>query len=294
VNERLPDERHAPQRVLMAPGPSNIHPRVIQALIEPLVGHKDPSFLDALEETAALLREVFQTRNQATFALPATGGSGMEAALVNVLEAGETVVIANAGFFAQRMVDICERLSGVKVVVVSGAWGTPVERDLITQAMRRHRPRAVAIVHGETSTGVEQVLDGLAAECHAGGALLLVDAVATLGGVRLPVDELEIDVCFSGSQKCLSAPPGLAPITVSERAMRVIAGRHTPVTSWYFDLGLHAKLWDSEHAYHHTSPVLSIYALRKGLWYGGGVSGLRANNLASGVALFDQFQNSPR
>ena len=249
----------------MAPGPSNVHPRVIQALIEPLVGHKDPSFLDALEQTAALLRDVFQTRNRATFALPATGGSGMEAALVNVLEPGDTVVVANAGFFAQRMVDICRRLTGINVVVVPGAWGTPVDRDLLLDAVRQHHPRAVAVVHGETSTGIEQPLESLAAACHAEDALLLVDAVATLGGVQLPVDELEVDVCFSGSQKCLSAPPGLAPISVSERAMHVIANRHTPVASWYFDLGLHVRLWDAEHAYHHTSPVLSIYALREAL-----------------------------
>jgi alanine-glyoxylate transaminase/serine-glyoxylate transaminase/serine-pyruvate transaminase len=267
MNVRLnpPEDRHAPQRILMAPGPSNVHPRVIQALIEPLVGHKDPSFLQAMEETAALLREVFQTRNRATFALPATGGSGMEAALVNVLEAGDTVIVANAGFFAQRMVDICSRLTGVKVVVVPGAWGGPVDRDALVEAIAQHHPRAVAVVHGETSTGVLQPLDGLAAVCHAQNALLLVDAVATLGGVSLPVDELDIDVCFSGSQKCLSAPPGLAPISVSERAMHAIEHRHTPVASWYFDLTLHARLWDSGHAYHHTSPVLSVYALREAL-----------------------------
>ena len=259
------EDRHAPQRVLMAPGPSNVHPRVIQALIEPLVGHKDPSFLDALEETAGLLRAVYQTRNDATFALPATGGSGMEAALVNVLEAGDTIVVANAGFFAQRMVEICGRLAGVEVVEVPGAWGHPVDREALRQAIDRYRPRAVAVVHGETSTGVEQPLDGLAAECHALDALLIVDAVATLGGVRLPVDELEIDVCFSGSQKCLSAPPGMSPVSVSERAMWAIEHRHTPVASWYLDLGLHARLWASEHAYHHTSPVLSVYALREAL-----------------------------
>ncbi|MBV9595822.1 MAG: aminotransferase class V-fold PLP-dependent enzyme [Chloroflexi bacterium] len=265
VSLNAPEDRHAPQRILMAPGPSNVHPRVIQALIEPLVGHKDPSFLAAMEDTAALLREVFQTRNRATFALPATGGSGMEAALVNVLEPGDTVVVANAGFFAQRMVDICTRLTGVNVVVVPGAWGEPVARDAVLSAIRQHRPRALAIVHGETSTGVEQPLEGLAAECHAQDALLVVDAVATLGGVRLPVDEWEIDVCFSGSQKCLSAPPGMAPITISDRAMRAIEARHTPVASWYFDLRLHARLWDTDHSYHHTSPVLSVYALREAL-----------------------------
>jgi len=256
---------HAPQRVLMAPGPSNVHPRVIQALIDPLVGHKDPYFLDLLEATAGLLRRVFQTSNAATFVLPASGGSGMEASLINVLEPGDTVVIGAAGFFAQRMVEICERLHGVNVVVVPGEWGSPVAQDALLEAVREHRPKALAVVHGETSTGVEQPLASLAEACHASSALLIVDAVATLGGVRLPVDQLGIDVCFSGSQKCLSAPPGLAPITVSERAMQVIEERRTPVQSWYLDLGLHARLWGPQHSYHHTSPVLNLYALHEAL-----------------------------
>jgi alanine-glyoxylate transaminase/serine-glyoxylate transaminase/serine-pyruvate transaminase len=259
------DRQAAPQRILMAPGPTNLHPRVVQALIEPLVGHKDPYFLDLMDETAELLREVFRTRNRATFALPASGGSGMEAALINVLEPGDSVVIATAGFFAQRMVDIAMRLAGVNVVAIPAAWGKPVDSELLLEAIYEHRPRAVAVVHGETSTGVEQPFDGLADACQAVGALLIVDAVATLGGVRLPVDELGIDVCFSGSQKCLSAPPGLAPLTLSERALEVIRARRTPVQSWYFDLGLHARLWDTEHIYHHTSPVSNIYALCEAL-----------------------------
>jgi alanine-glyoxylate transaminase/serine-glyoxylate transaminase/serine-pyruvate transaminase len=254
---------YPPQRLLMAPGPSNIHPRVLQALIAPLVGHKDPYFLNVLEETASLLRQVFKTNNRATFALPGTGGSGMEAALVNLLQPGETVVIGRAGFFADRMVDICQRLKGVEVIVVDGAWGSPVDTAELVNAVQRHRPRALAIVHGETSTGIEQPFDGLADACRDTGALLVVDAVATLGGVALPVDELRIDVCYGGSQKCLSAPPGLAPISVSDRAMRAIEQRSQPVQSWYLDLGLHARLWDTEHIYHHTSPVLNIYALRE-------------------------------
>lgn len=256
---------HAPARVLMAPGPSNLPPRVVQALIDPLVGHKDPYFLDLMEHTAALMRQVFQTSNQATFALPATGGSGMEGALINVLQPGDTVVIGTAGFFAQRMADIAMRLQGVNVVVVPAAWGSPIDFDVLAQVVREHRPRALAVVHGETSTGVEQPLRGLAEVCHEVDALLVVDAVATLGGVNLPVDDLGIDVCFSGSQKCLSAPPGLAPVTVSDRAMQVIQSRRTPVQSWYFDFGLHARLWGPDHIYHHTSPVLNVYALCEAL-----------------------------
>src|SRR6266851_3243805 len=256
---------YPPQRILMAPGPSNIHPRVLQALIAPLVGHKDPYYLGVMDDTAALLRQVFQTTNEGTFALPATGGSGMEAALINLLEPGNTVVVGDGGFFAHRMVDIAQRLHDVKVVVVDGTWGCPVNNDRLVEAVRTHRPRVLAVVHGETSTGVEQPFDGLAEVCREVGALLVVDAVATLGGVRLPVDEWGIDICYSGSQKCLSAPPGLAPITLSDRATEAIAQRRTPVQSWYLDLGLHARLWGAEHIYHHTSPVLSVYALQEAL-----------------------------
>jgi alanine-glyoxylate transaminase/serine-glyoxylate transaminase/serine-pyruvate transaminase len=252
-----------PQRILMAPGPSNLHPRVLQALIAPLTGHKDPYFLAVMDETAALLRQVFRTANRATLALPATGGMGMEAALINLLEPGDTVVIGSAGFFARRMVDICQRLGEVNVVVVEGGWGSPVDNARIVEAVMTHRPRVLAMVHGETSTGVEQPFDGLAEVCRDNGALLVVDAVATLGGVALGVDECGIDVCYTGSQKCLSAPPGLAPITLSDRAIARIEGRRAPVQSWYMDLGLHARFWDTEHIYHHTAPILNVYALRE-------------------------------
>ncbi|MDQ6669194.1 MAG: aminotransferase class V-fold PLP-dependent enzyme [Chloroflexota bacterium] len=254
-----------PQRILMAPGPSNLHPRVLQALIAPLTGHKDPYFLAVMEETAGLLRQVFQTTNRATLALPATGGSGMEAALINLLEPGDTVVVGSAGFFAHRMLDICRRLNAIQVVLVEGAWGSPVDNDRLIEAVRAHQPRVLAVVHGETSTGVEQPFDGLAEACREVGALLVVDAVASLGGVSLPVDGLGIDICYSGSQKCLSAPPGLAPITLSDRAMAAITDRRLPVQSWYLDLGLHARFWDTEHIYHHTTPILNVYALREAL-----------------------------
>src|SRR5713226_8597415 len=245
---------YPPQRILMAPGPSNVHPRVLQALSAPLVGHKDPYYLGVMDDTAALLRQVFQTTNEGTFALPATGGSGMEAALINLLEPGNTVVVGDGGFFAHRMVDIAQRLHDVKVVVVDGTWGCPVDNDRLVEAVRTHRPRVLAVVHGETSTGVEQPYDGLADVCREVGALLVVDAVATLGGVRLPVDEWGIDICYSGSQKCLSAPPGLAPITVSDRAGAMLRSRKTKVQSWYLDLSGVEKYWGKERTYHHTAP----------------------------------------
>jgi alanine-glyoxylate transaminase/serine-glyoxylate transaminase/serine-pyruvate transaminase len=237
----------------------------VQALIAPLTGHRDPSFLSVLEDTASLLRQVFGTTNRATFALPATGGSSMEASLINLLEPGDTVVIGDAGFFAHRMVDICARLESVETVTVGARWGRPVDNDALIEAVKTHRPKVLAVVHGETSTGVEQPFEGLADVCREVGTYLVVDAVATVGGVRLEVDDLGIDVCYAGSQKCLSAPPGLAPVTVSDRAMNAIAKRRTPVQSWYFDFGLHARLWGPEHNYHHTSPVLNVYALREAL-----------------------------
>ncbi|MBI2755239.1 MAG: alanine--glyoxylate aminotransferase family protein [Chloroflexi bacterium] len=248
----------------MVPGPSNLHPRVYQALLTPMVSHKDPAFLAAMDETAELLRMVFQTRNASTFCLPATGGSGMESSLLNLLEPGDTVVIGHAGFFAHRMVEIAQRL-GVKLVTVEVEWGQAIDTARLIAAVREHGARVLAMVHGETSTGVEQPLDGLGAACRELDCYLVVDAVPTLGGTSLPVDELQIDICYSGSQKCLSAPPGLSPITISQRAMRRIETRRTPVGSWYLDLSLHAHYWDETHIYHHTGPVLSIYALREAL-----------------------------
>ena len=253
-----------PERVLMAPGPSNLHPRVVQALSAPLTGHKDPAFLEIMVSVAGLLREVFQTKNAATFALPATGGSGMEASLMNLLEPGDAVVIGRGGFFANRMVGIAERI-GARVVVVDAPWGQPLDRDELLDAVRTHRAKVLAVVHGETSTGVEQPLAGLGRACRELNAFLVVDAVASLGGTALAVDDLAIDLCYSGSQKCLSAPPGLCPITLSPRALAAIEERKAPVPSWYFDLGLHARYWDTEHIYHHTAPVLNVYALHEAL-----------------------------
>lgn len=253
-----------PQRILMAPGPSNLHPRVVQALVAPLTGHKDPAFLAVMDETAALLRDVFVTTNRATFALPATGGSGMEASLVNLLEPGDTVVVGRAGFFADRWVGIAERLNA-KVVVIDAPWGSIIDNERLIEAVHVRKPRVLAMVHGETSTGIEQPLDGLAAACRDNDCFLVVDAVASLGGTPLPVDDWGIDVCYSGSQKCLSAPPGLSPITVSDRALEWIASRPTSVGTWYLDLVLHARFWDTEHVYHHTAPVLNVYALREAL-----------------------------
>ncbi|MBI1747232.1 MAG: alanine--glyoxylate aminotransferase family protein [Acidobacteria bacterium] len=254
-----------PERLLLAPGPTNLHSRVLQALIAPILGHKDPRFLDIMDETAALLRYVFQTRNKVTLALPGTGGAGMEATLVNLLEPGDTVVVLDAGYFAARMVEIADRCRA-RVIVHQTEWGRAVDIDSLEAALQQAgRVKLVAAVHGETSTGVEHPIAEIARVAHAHGALLAVDAVPTLGGVWLPVDEWQIDICYSGSQKCLSAPPGLAPITVSEPAMQVIHQRKTKVQSWYHDLSILSRYWSRERVYHHTAPINMTYALREAL-----------------------------
>lgn len=260
----VPAADFPPERILMVPGPSNLHPRVARALAAPIASHKDPAVLAIMDEIVEHLRRVFVTRNRATFVLPASGGSGMDAALLNLVEPGDTVVVGRAGFFAHRMVGIAERL-GARVVVVDAPWGQALDPRALVQAVRQHGARVLATVHGETSTGVEHPLHGLGAACTEAGAFLVVDAVASWAGTPLPVDELQIDVCYSGSQKCLSAPPGMAPITLSDRALEHIQRRSTPVPSWYLDLALHARYWSAEHIYHHTGPVLNLYALCEAL-----------------------------
>ena len=251
-----------PARILMAPGPTNLPPAVQQSLLSPLVGHKDPAYLRVMDETADLLRAVFLTRNENTVALPGTGGAGMEAGLVNLLEPGDRVLIGVNGLFAERMVEIARR-NGADVVPIEAEWGQTIEPEAIRQALAQKRTKLVAIVHGETSTGVLQPIPEIARLCHEHGTLLAVDAVATLGGIEVACDEWDVDLCYSGSQKCLSAPPGAAPMTVSARAMEAVSARKQPVASWYYDLSLHDRYWRGERIYHHTAPVLTIYALRE-------------------------------
>lgn len=262
-----PETQFAPltltERVLLGPGPSNMPPDVARAMMAPLVGHLDPQLFRLLDETAALLRLVFQTQNRMTLTLPATGMGGMEAMLLNLLEPGDTVIIGVAGFFADRMTNIAGRI-GAKVVRVEAEWGQPVPAEAIQAALKANPgTKLVALVHGETSTGLEQPIKEIADLAHAAGALLLVDAVASLGGVNLPVDEWGIDACYTGSQKCLSAPPGMAPITLNDRAMAVIRQRRTPIPSFYFDLTLLERYWGSERLYHHTTPAHFIYAMHE-------------------------------
>jgi alanine-glyoxylate transaminase/serine-glyoxylate transaminase/serine-pyruvate transaminase len=243
-----------------------VHPRVLRALATPLLGHLDPQFLSLMDEVQTMLRAVFRTRNPMTLAVAGTGSAGMEASFVNLVEPGDAVVIGMNGVFGSRMASVVERCGG-KPVPVEAPWGRSVDPVAIEQALVRSGPvKAVAIVHAETSTGVWQPLERVAALCRAHNALLLVDAVTSLGGLPVEVDDWGIDVCYSGTQKCLSCPPGLAPLTFSERAMQTVRRRKSPCQSWYLDLSLIADYWaDTKRTYHHTAPISMIYALRESL-----------------------------
>ena len=259
-------ELSPPSRLLLGPGPSMVHPRVLNALSTPLLGHLDPQFLSLMDEVQSMLRAVFRTGNLFTIAVSGTGSAGMEAALVNLVEPGDAVLIGINGVFGGRMASIVERCGG-KPIRVEAPWGRIIEPDAIAQALGRSGPvKAVAVVHAETSTGVCQPLEPLGALCRAHNTLFIVDAVTSLGGMPLEADAWGIDVCYSGTQKCLSCPPGLAPLTFSERAMEAVRRRKSPCQSWYLDVSLIADYWaDTKRAYHHTAPISMIYALREAL-----------------------------
>ena len=253
------------ERILLGPGPSNVSPRVLQAMTLPIMGYLDPSFLKVMDEMVDLLRRVFRTSNQFTMAVSGTGTAGMEAALVNILEPGDTAVIGANGLFGQRMADIATRC-GAQVLTVSAEWGHPLERDAVEKALKDGgQVKLLAAVHAETSTGVLQPLEPLAELARAHNALFLVDAVTSLGGTDLRVDDWGIDVCYSATQKCLGGPPGLSPITLSPRAAVVVRQRKHPVQSFYLDLLLLERYWLTDRTYHHTASMPMIYALREAL-----------------------------
>jgi alanine-glyoxylate transaminase/serine-glyoxylate transaminase/serine-pyruvate transaminase len=254
-----------PTRLLLGPGPSNVHPRVLRALSTPLVGHLDPAFLDIMEESKALLRAVFQTRNELTLPISGTGSAGMETCLVNLLEPGDTAIVCVNGVFGTRMADIVERC-GATLVKVEASWGRVIDPADVAAALKRTKsPKLVAIVHAETSTGAWQPLEEISRLTHEAGALLLVDTVTSLGGLPVRVDTWDIDACYSGTQKCLSCPPGLAPISFSARAVAALKARKTKVQSWYLDLTMIAQYWGEERVYHHTAPISMNYALLEAL-----------------------------
>jgi alanine-glyoxylate transaminase / serine-glyoxylate transaminase / serine-pyruvate transaminase len=253
-------------RLLLGPGPSMVHPRVLQAMSSPLVGHLDPQFLRLLDTLQEQLRWLFRTRNEFAIALSGTGSAGMEAVMVNLIEPGDPVLVGINGAFGLRLAAIAER-SGGRVIKAEAAWGRIVEPDAVEQLIARHGPvKAVALVHAETSTGVLQPLETITEICRRHDALLIVDAVTSLGGIPVEVDSWGIDACYSGTQKCLSCPPGLAPLTLSERARATIRNRKTPCQSWYLDCALIADYWaEGKRAYHHTAPISMLFALHEAL-----------------------------
>jgi alanine-glyoxylate transaminase/serine-glyoxylate transaminase/serine-pyruvate transaminase len=259
-------ELNPPQRLLLGPGPSPVSPRVLRAMSTPLLGHLDPKFLEIMNEVQAQLRAVYRTQNAFTIAVSGTGSAGMEAALVNLLEPGDAAVVVVAGVFGTRMADIVGR-TGAKLVKIEVPWGQVVEAGRIEEALRKEgKVKVVALVHAETSTGAHQPMKGLGKLCHAHGALLVVDTVTSLGGVPVDVDEWEADAVYSGTQKCLSCPPGLAPLTLSPRALDAVKARKTKVQSWYLDAGMVADYWaEGKRVYHHTAPISMVYALREAL-----------------------------
>ena len=258
------DRFQPPKRLLLGPGPSPVDDRVLAAMAEPLLGHLDPLFLRCMDDVQNLLRYVFETENRVTIPISATGSAGMEAALVNVIERGDDVVVCINGVFGQRMRDIVERAGG-SAIIVEAEWGRTIDPNKIEAALKSCRPRALALVHAETSTGVLQDLSGLSELAHRHNALLIVDAVTSLGGHPVSVDSNGIDICYSGTQKCLGAPPGLAPITFNERAIELIRARRSKVQSWYLDITLVEHYWGDDRTYHHTAPISMNYALREAL-----------------------------
>ena len=262
--KELFSQLNPPRRILMGPGPSNVHPRVLKAMATPLVGHLDPEFLKIMDETQDLLRRLFKTENQFTIPVSGTGSSGMETCLSNLIEEGEEAVVCINGVFGTRMADIVERNRG-KLTRVENEWGRAVPLEKVEEALKGKKIKLVAIVHAETSTGVLQPLEEISRLVHEQGALLVVDTVTSLGGCPVEVDKWEIDACYSGTQKCLSAPPGLSPLSFSERALKSLEQRKTKVPTWYLDMSMVRKYWGKERAYHHTAPISMIYALREAL-----------------------------
>ena len=253
-----------PQRLLMGPGPSQVPPRVLQALAAPTVGHLDPSFLALMDELQSLLREAFVTCNELTFAVSGTGSAGMEACLSNLLEAGDHAVIGVNGVFGGRMLEIATRL-GCTVTAVQAPFGQALDPDEVRRALGERPAKLLAVVHAETSTGVLQDVAALASLARQAGALCVADCVTSLGGVPVRVDDWQLDAVYSGTQKCLGCPPGLSPVTFSQRAVEVLRARRTKVASWYLDAGMLLQYWGRDRVYHHTAPINMLYGLREAL-----------------------------
>jgi len=259
------NELQPPQKVLLGPGPSTVHPRVLQALSLPVMGHLDPTFFQVMDDVCEMLRKVFHTTNFMTVPISSTGTGAMETACANIIEPGDSMLVCRNGYFGIRLADIAERC-GATVHVMDTPWGKAVDPQMLKDELKK-RPglKAVGVVHAETSTGVLSDMKELVDVIHESGALAIVDAVTSLGGHEVRMDDWGIDVCYSATQKCLGAPPGLAPISLSPAAMDVVAKRPSKVQSFYFNLKDLEAYWNQTRAYHHTSPINMTYALREAL-----------------------------
>lgn len=265
MSAALPAPASPPDRLLLGPGPSPVDPQVLAAQARPMVGHLDPWLLEVADEVAAMLRTVMRTGNALCFAVSGTGSAGMEAAVVNVVEPGETVLVGVAGVFGARLAETARR-AGAEVVELTAPWGGVVSPGQVAEALEAHpEAKALLLVHAETSTGAHQPLAEIGALLAGHDTLFVVDAVTSLGGIPVEVDAWNIDVCFSGTQKCLSVPPGLAPITFSPAAEAALAARRSPVRSWYLDVGAIQGYWSGPRRYHHTAPVSALLGLHEGL-----------------------------
>jgi alanine-glyoxylate transaminase/serine-glyoxylate transaminase/serine-pyruvate transaminase len=264
MTANIPAPVAPPKRVLMGPGPSDIHPRVLLAMAASTVGHLDPYFLRIMDETQSMLRQVFCTQNKMTLAVSGTGSAGMETVVVNLIEPGDTMIVCVNGVFGGRMADVAGRC-GAKVVKLERPFGEIFSNEEIEAAIKQHHPKVVGIINAETSTGASQPVAEIAKICHANGALIAVDCVTSLGGQPVEVDNWQLDAVYSGTQKCLSCPPGLAPVTFSDRAVAAIDARKVKVQSWYLDMQMVKDYWGSNRAYHHTAPINMNYGLHEAL-----------------------------
>ena len=260
----IPSSVTPPIRILLGPGPSDIHPRVLEALGRPTVGHLDPYYLRVMDELQSMLREVFRTKNRMTLAISGTGSAGQEATMLNLVEPGERVLVCVNGVFGGRLADMAERAGG-EVTKIERPWGEVFTTREIKEALARVKPQVVAMVMAETSTGAWQPVEEIAAAVRDAGAMLILDTVTALGGIPVEIDRWGIDAAYSGTQKCLGCPPGLAPVSFSDRAVEKILKRREKVRSWYLDVSLLANYWGSDRVYHHTAPINMTYSLHEAL-----------------------------
>jgi alanine-glyoxylate transaminase/serine-glyoxylate transaminase/serine-pyruvate transaminase len=260
----LPASINPPIRTLLGPGPSDVDPRVLAALAKPTVGHLDPYYLRIMDEMQTMLRQMFRTKNDLTFAISGTGSAGQEAAVANLVEPGDAVLVCVNGVFGMRLADMAERAGG-EVTKIERPWGEVFNIAEVKEALGKARPKIVAIVMAETSTGAWQPVTEIAKVVHDAGALLILDTVTALGGIQVEIDQWQIDAVYSGTQKCLSCPPGLAPVSFSPAALAKIRSRKTKPRSWYLDVSLIANYWGGDRVYHHTAPINMTYALHEAL-----------------------------